>query len=106
MPNVELHNLYGNANIITLKSFRFWWRGHVPWMGDGRRVHKILLGKLEEKCPLGRPKIRWEDNIIWDLKILCSIKVKLFFSIKKLNLLIRGIIIGYLTVERCKLLNL
>ena len=21
-----------------------------------------------EKCPCGRPKIRWEDNIIWDLK--------------------------------------
>ena len=37
-------------------------------MGDGRRAHKLLLGKLEEKHPLGRPKIRWEDNIIWDLR--------------------------------------
>ena len=36
-------------------------------MGDGRRAHK-LLGKPEGKCPPDRPKIRWEDNIIWDLK--------------------------------------
>ena len=27
------------------------------------------LGKPEKKCPYGRPKIRWEDNIIWDLKV-------------------------------------
>ena len=37
-------------------------------MGDERRAHKLLLGKPEEKIPLGRPKIRWQDNIIWDLK--------------------------------------
>ena len=37
-------------------------------MGDGRRAHKILLGKPERTRPRGRPKIRWEDNIIRDLK--------------------------------------
>ena len=39
-------------------------------MRDGRRAYKLLLGKPEGKCPLGRPEIRWEDNIIWDLKEL------------------------------------
>ena len=28
----------------------------------------LLLGKPESKRPRGRPKIRWENNIIWDLK--------------------------------------
>ena len=37
-------------------------------MGDGRKAHKIFLGKPEEIRPRGRPKIRWEDNIIRDLK--------------------------------------
>ena len=37
-------------------------------MGDGRRIHKLLLGKPEERHPRDRPKIRWEDIIILDLK--------------------------------------
>ena len=37
-------------------------------VGDGRMVHKLLIGKREGKHPCGRPKIRWEGNIIWDLK--------------------------------------
>ena len=66
---MELNNLYGNADVIRmLKSCGLWWAGHVTWIGDGRRAHKFLLGKPEEKCPRGRPKIRWEDNTIWDLK--------------------------------------
>ena len=36
-------------------------------MRDGRRVHK-LLEKAEGKRPPGRTKIKWEDNIFWDLK--------------------------------------
>ena len=30
--------------------------------------HKLLLRKLDEKRARGRPKIRWENNIIWDLE--------------------------------------
>ena len=45
---MELHNLYGNANIIRMfKSRRLQWAGHVAQMGDGRRAHKLLLGKPE-----------------------------------------------------------
>ena len=32
-------------------------------MGEGRGVHRILVGKPEGKRPLGRPRRRWEDNI-------------------------------------------
>jgi hypothetical protein len=31
--------------------------------GVGRGVHRVLVGKPEEKRPLGRPRRRWEDNI-------------------------------------------
>ena len=36
-------------------------------MGEGRGVHRVLVGKPEGKRPLGRPKHRWEDNIKMDL---------------------------------------
>ena len=32
-------------------------------MGEGRGVHRVLVGKHEGKRQLGRPRRRWEDNI-------------------------------------------
>jgi len=40
----------------------------VARMGDGRGVHRFLVGKPEGKRPLGRPSHRWEDNIKMDLQ--------------------------------------
>jgi hypothetical protein len=37
-------------------------------MGEGRNVYRVLVGKLEGKRPLGRPRRRWEDGIKMDLK--------------------------------------
>ena len=37
-------------------------------MGEGRIVHRVLVGKPEGKRPLGRPRRRWEDNIKMDLR--------------------------------------
>ena len=37
-------------------------------MGEGRDVHRVLVGKPEGKRPLRRPRRRWEDNIKMDLK--------------------------------------
>ena len=36
--------------------------------GEGRGVHRVLVGKLDGKRPLGRPRRRWEDNIKMDLQ--------------------------------------
>jgi len=44
------------------------WVGHVERMGEGRGVHRVLVGKPEGKRPLGRPRRRWEDNIKMDLR--------------------------------------
>ena len=38
------------------------WAGHVARMGEIRGVYRILVEKPEGKRPLGRPKLRWEDN--------------------------------------------
>jgi hypothetical protein len=36
-------------------------------MGKGRGVYNVVVGKPEEKGPLGRSRRRWEDNIKMDL---------------------------------------
>jgi hypothetical protein len=36
--------------------------------GEGRGMYRVLVGKPEEKSPLGRPRHRWEDNIKMDLQ--------------------------------------
>jgi len=37
-------------------------------MGERRSTYRVLVGKLVEKKPLGRPRRRWEDNIKMDLQ--------------------------------------
>ena len=37
-------------------------------MGEGRGVHRVLVWKPEGKRPLGRPRLRWEDNNKMDLQ--------------------------------------
>jgi hypothetical protein len=32
-------------------------------MGDRRGAYRVLVGTLEEQRLLGRPRLRWEDNI-------------------------------------------
>jgi hypothetical protein len=42
------------------------WAGHVARMGEGRGVYRVLVGKPEGRRLLGRPRLRWEDNIRMD----------------------------------------
>jgi len=37
-------------------------------MGERTGVYTVLVGKTEGKRSLGRPKLRWEDNIKMDLQ--------------------------------------
>ena len=37
-------------------------------MGEGRGVHRVLVGKPEGKRPLGTLRRKWEDNIKMDLQ--------------------------------------
>ena len=44
------------------------WVGHIACMGERRGVYRVLVRKPEGKRPLGRPRYRWEDNIMMDLQ--------------------------------------
>ncbi|PSN38555.1 hypothetical protein C0J52_14819 [Blattella germanica] len=69
LHNTELKDIYGKPDIIrTIKSRRLRWAGHVARMGDERGVRKILEGKPEGKRPVGRPSMKWENNINHDLR--------------------------------------
>ena len=69
LHNEELNVLYSLPSIVqVVKSRRMRWAGHVARMGEDRGVHWVLVGKPEEKRPLGRPRRRWEDNIKMDLQ--------------------------------------
>jgi len=37
-------------------------------MVEKRGVYRVLVGKTEGKRPLGRPRLRWMDNIRLDLQ--------------------------------------
>jgi hypothetical protein len=69
LHNDELHSLYSSPNIVrVIKLRRLKWAGHVARMGEGRGVYRVLVGRSEGKRPLGRPRLRWEDNIKMDLR--------------------------------------
>jgi hypothetical protein len=47
--------------------------GYVVRTGERRGVYRVLVGKPEEKRPLGKPRLRLEDNINMDLhKVVCG----------------------------------
>ena len=52
----------------VIKSRRIRWAGHVARMGERRGIYRILVWKPEGKRPLGRLRLRWEDNNKMDLQ--------------------------------------
>ena len=52
LHNEELSDLYSLPNIVrVVKSRRMRWAGHVSCVGEGRGVHRVLVGKPEGKRP-------------------------------------------------------
>jgi hypothetical protein len=45
------------------KSRRMRWAGNAARMGKKRNAFRILVGKSEGNRPIGRPRLRWENNI-------------------------------------------
>jgi hypothetical protein len=69
LHNEVLHNMYSSPSIIRMmKSRRMRGTGHVARMGEKTSAYKTSVGKPEGKRPLGRVRLRWEDNIKLDIK--------------------------------------
>ena len=63
----ELSDLYSLPNIVrVVKSRRMRWVEHVARMGEGKGLHRVW--KPDGKRQLGRPRLRYEDNIMMDLQ--------------------------------------
>jgi len=63
LHNEEFNDLYSPNIIQEIKSRRVRLVGNVARMGVIRGVQRNLVGKHEEKRPLGRPAHRWEDSV-------------------------------------------
>jgi hypothetical protein len=64
LHNKELYAVHSSPCII---SRRLRWAGHVAGMGERRGAYRVLVGKLEGKRPLERPRRKWKDNIKIDI---------------------------------------
>jgi hypothetical protein len=59
--------LYSSPSIIRIiKARRMRWVGHVERMGE-RNAYRLLVGKLQGRRPLRRPRRKWVVNIRMDL---------------------------------------
>jgi hypothetical protein len=68
LHNAKLRYLYSSPSIIIIiKSRRMRGAGHGARMEEKRNAYRLLAGKPEGKRPLGRPRLRWVDNIRMDL---------------------------------------
>jgi hypothetical protein len=67
--NQEINDILKGQNIIGfIKKQRLNWLGHVERMTEDNNVKKINRWKPMSKRPIGRPKLRWEDDVLEDIK--------------------------------------
>jgi hypothetical protein len=68
LHNEKLHNLYFSPSIIRMiKSRRVIWAGHLAQVGE-MNAYRISVGKPKGRSQLGRPNLRWEDNVTMNLR--------------------------------------
>ena len=67
--NQEINEILKGQNIIGfIKKQRLNWLGHVERMAKDNIVQKIERWKPMSKRPIRRPKTRWEDDFLEDIK--------------------------------------
>ena len=67
--NQEINDILKGKNIIGfIKKQRLNWLGHVERMAEDNIVQKIKRWETMSKRPIGRPKTRWEDDVLEDIK--------------------------------------
>jgi hypothetical protein len=69
--NYELYETFNEPNLVNyIKAKRLEWTGHLVRTNNDRTLKKVLNTKPDGVTSAGRPKLRWEDGIEQDLKIL------------------------------------
>ena len=67
--NQEINDILKGGNIIGfIKKQRLNWLGHVERMAEDNNVQKIKRCKPMSKRPIGRPKTRWENDVLEDIR--------------------------------------
>jgi hypothetical protein len=61
-------DIKGQNIIGFIKKQRLNWQGHVERMAEDNNVQKIKRWKPMSNRPTGRPKTRWEDDVLDDIK--------------------------------------
>jgi hypothetical protein len=71
---MEIDNLIEGADIVRfIKAQRIKWLGHIHRMDQARPTGKLLDWKPMGNRPVGKPKQRWQEDVMEDLK---KLKVK------------------------------
>ena len=69
LMKMELDKIIKHKNIINFaKAQRLGWYGRIERMQEARMVKAIHCWKPISIRPMGRPKIRWEDDVRKDLQ--------------------------------------
>jgi hypothetical protein len=67
--NEELKQLYQMSDIIRkIKKKRLQWAGHA-WRKEGTLIRMVQRGTPQGKRPVGRPRLRWEDQVRKDVQV-------------------------------------
>ena len=67
--NQEINAILTGQNIIWfIKKQRLNWLGHVERMAEDNIVQKVKRWKPMAKRQIVRPKARWEDDVLGDIK--------------------------------------
>lgn len=69
--NFELYKLYNELDIVKfIKIRRLDWAWHVVRMQDDRVAKRVFKFIPMERRKVGRPRLRWEDCVMDDIKTL------------------------------------
>jgi hypothetical protein len=71
---MEIDNLIEGADTVRfIKAQRIKWLGHIQRMDQARPTRMLLDWKPMGTRPVGKPRQRWQENVMEDLK---KLKVK------------------------------
>jgi CRISPR/Cas system CMR-associated protein Cmr3 (group 5 of RAMP superfamily) len=67
--NEEIDNIIRKKDIVRfVKARRINWISHVERMEDSRKRKRVMKEKMYTRRKMGRPKVRWLDDIQEDLR--------------------------------------